>query len=59
MKKVAIFFLLVVTSLLLTSCTYEEVEAYLLGNPNTELTPAQQAQVTTMQVEKDRGGGRP
>ena len=59
MKKFKIFLLLVITSLLLTSCTYEEVEAYLLGNPNTELTPAQQAQFATMRVEIDRGGGRP
>ena len=56
MKKLTIFLLLVITSTSLTSCTYEEILDYLDKNPNTELT---QAQVSAMQVEKDRGGGRP
>ncbi|WP_395074533.1 hypothetical protein [Flavobacterium sp.] len=42
MKKVAIFFLLVVTSVSLTSCTVQEIENFFSQNPELN-TPANQA----------------
>ena len=42
MKKVAIFFLLVVTSVSLTSCTVQEIENFFIQNPDLN-TPANQA----------------
>lgn len=72
MKKIIAFFALILTT---TSCTYEDVVAYLKGETNN-LTEVEKEKVATAQatteittdvtpviddadLDKDRGGGRP